>query len=94
MRATESMPCFQCCACGTLLITRDLRSMLLHLLTMGLQELLQRESNVTHVKATVVVVGDTHGQFHDLLEIFKIAGRESSTAVLDKMWPPASCVRV
>lgn len=29
---------------------------------------------MTHVKAPVVVVGDTHGQFHDLLEIFKIAG--------------------
>lgn len=38
------------------------------------QELLQQEANVTHVKAPVVVVGDTHGQFHDLLEIFKIAG--------------------
>lgn len=38
------------------------------------QELLQMEPNVTHVKAPVVVVGDTHGQFHDLLEIFKIAG--------------------
>jgi hypothetical protein len=40
----------------------------------SLQELLQQEPNVTHVKAPVVVVGDTHGQFHDLLEIFKIAG--------------------
>ena len=41
------------------------------------QELLQQEPNVTHVKAPVVVVGDTHGQFHDLLEIFKIAGARS-----------------
>jgi serine/threonine-protein phosphatase 2A catalytic subunit len=38
------------------------------------KELLQQESNVTHVHAPVVVVGDTHGQFHDLMEIFKIAG--------------------
>jgi hypothetical protein len=45
-----------------------------HAPTARLQELLQRESNVQHVKAPVVVVGDTHGQFHDLLEIFKIAG--------------------
>jgi serine/threonine-protein phosphatase 2A catalytic subunit len=39
------------------------------------KELLQQEQNVTHVRAPVVVVGDTHGQFHDLMEIFKIAGQ-------------------
>jgi serine/threonine-protein phosphatase 2A catalytic subunit len=47
-----------------------------------LQELLQREPNVTHVKAPVVVVGDTHGQFHDLMEIFKIAGNAPDTNYL------------
>jgi hypothetical protein len=35
---------------------------------------------VTHVRAPVVVVGDTHGQFHDLLEIFKIAGARAGPA--------------
>lgn len=39
------------------------------------KELLQQETNVTHVHAPVVVVGDTHGQFHDLMEIFKITGK-------------------
>lgn len=33
-----------------------------------------RESNVVHVKAPVTVVGDIHGQFFDLIEIFKIGG--------------------
>jgi hypothetical protein len=47
-----------------------------------LQELLARESNVTHVRAPVVVVGDTHGQFHDLMEIFKIAGSAPDTNFL------------
>jgi serine/threonine-protein phosphatase 2A catalytic subunit len=46
------------------------------------KELLQREPNVAHVKAPVVIVGDTHGQFHDLLEIFKIAGRAPDTNYL------------
>jgi serine/threonine-protein phosphatase PPG1 len=33
-----------------------------------------RESNVVHVRAPVTVVGDIHGQFFDLIEIFKIGG--------------------
>lgn len=46
------------------------------------KELLQQETNVTHVHAPVVVVGDTHGQFHDLMEIFKIAGPAPDTNYL------------
>ncbi len=46
------------------------------------KELLQQEANVTHVHAPVVVVGDTHGQFHDLMEIFKIAGKAPDTNYL------------
>jgi serine/threonine-protein phosphatase PPG1 len=38
------------------------------------KELLMRESNVVHVQAPVTVVGDIHGQFYDLIEIFKIGG--------------------
>ncbi|KAG0080299.1 putative serine/threonine protein phosphatase, partial [Podila epicladia] len=38
------------------------------------KELLMNESNVVHVSAPVTVVGDIHGQFYDLLEIFKIGG--------------------
>lgn len=32
------------------------------------------ESNVVHIQAPVTVVGDIHGQFFDLIEIFKIGG--------------------
>jgi hypothetical protein len=38
------------------------------------KELLMRESNVVHVQAPITVVGDIHGQFYDLIEIFKIGG--------------------
>jgi hypothetical protein len=38
------------------------------------KELLMRESNVVHVKAPITVVGDIHGQFFDLIEIFRIGG--------------------
>lgn len=33
-----------------------------------------QESNVVHIAAPVTVVGDIHGQFFDMLEIFKIGG--------------------
>jgi hypothetical protein len=36
--------------------------------------MLMKESNVVHIQAPVTVVGDIHGQFFDLLEIFKISG--------------------
>ncbi|KAK7403972.1 putative serine/threonine protein phosphatase [Neonectria magnoliae] len=38
------------------------------------KELLMRESNVVHVRAPITVVGDIHGQFFDLIEIFRIGG--------------------
>ncbi|KAK4169991.1 Metallo-dependent phosphatase-like protein [Cladorrhinum sp. PSN259] len=38
------------------------------------KELLMRESNVVHVQAPITVVGDIHGQFYDLIEIFRIGG--------------------
>ncbi|KAJ4352345.1 putative serine/threonine protein phosphatase [Didymosphaeria variabile] len=38
------------------------------------KELLMKESNVVHIKAPVTVVGDIHGQFFDMIEIFKIGG--------------------
>ena len=33
-----------------------------------------RESNVVHISAPVTVVGDIHGQFYDMIEIFRIGG--------------------
>src|SRR5579871_1822363 len=38
------------------------------------KELLMRESNVVHIRSPVTVVGDIHGQFYDLIEIFRIGG--------------------
>lgn len=41
------------------------------------KELLMKESNVVHISAPVTVVGDIHGQFFDMLEIFKIGEKKT-----------------
>ncbi|CAH1793612.1 unnamed protein product [Owenia fusiformis] len=46
------------------------------------KEILSKESNVQDVKCPVTVCGDVHGQFHDLMELFRIGGRSPDTNYL------------
>mmetsp|Transcript_8640 Transcript_8640/g.27115 ORF Transcript_8640/g.27115 Transcript_8640/m.27115 type:complete len:317 (+) Transcript_8640:272-1222(+) len=44
--------------------------------------ILREEKNMQLVRAPVVVVGDIHGQFYDMLELFNISGRPPYTNYL------------
>jgi len=46
------------------------------------REIFQRETNVQPVKCPVTVCGDVHGQFHDLVELFRIGGETPDTNYL------------
>ena len=46
------------------------------------REILVEESNVQGVKCPVTVCGDIHGQFHDLVELFRIGGNCPDTNYL------------
>ena len=46
------------------------------------REMAIEESNIQRVRAPVSIVGDIHGQFYDLLELFKINGRPPETNYL------------
>lgn len=46
------------------------------------REILQDESNVQPVRCPVTVCGDIHGQFHDLMELFRIGGPNPDTNYL------------
>lgn len=46
------------------------------------KEILIDESNVQPVRAPVMICGDIHGQFHDLMELFKIGGKVPDTNYL------------
>ncbi|KAG8298921.1 serine threonine-protein phosphatase [Homalodisca vitripennis] len=46
------------------------------------KEILAKESNVQQVKCPVTVCGDVHGQFHDLMELFRIGGKSPDTNYL------------
>lgn len=44
--------------------------------------MLVKESNVQPVRCPVTVCGDVHGQFHDLMELFRIGGHAPDTNYL------------
>lgn len=46
------------------------------------KEIFQNESNVQTVRTPVTICGDIHGQFYDLLELFKIGGQCPETNYL------------
>ena len=46
------------------------------------KEIFMSEPNMVQVPAPVTVVGDIHGQFYDLLEIFKVTGEPPFTNLL------------
>ena len=46
------------------------------------REVLSEESNVQPVRCPVTVCGDIHGQFYDLMELFRIGGRVPDTNYL------------
>lgn len=46
------------------------------------REILIEESNVQPVRSPVTICGDVHGQFHDLMELFRIGGRCPDTNYL------------
>ncbi|CAN0081369.1 unnamed protein product [Ectocarpus sp. 4 AP-2014] len=46
------------------------------------RDVLLEESNVQPVRCPVTVCGDVHGQFHDLMELFRIGGKAPDTNYL------------
>jgi len=46
------------------------------------KELLMEESNVVPLYSPIVVCGDIHGQFYDLMALFKIGGKAPETNYL------------
>ena len=44
--------------------------------------MLSKESNVQEVSCPVTVCGDVHGQFHDLMELFRVGGNCPDTNYL------------
>lgn len=46
------------------------------------KEILQNEANVKAVPSPVTIVGDTHGQYHDVVELFMLGGPSPDTNYL------------
>jgi serine/threonine-protein phosphatase PPG1 len=52
------------------------------LLCAKVKEILAEEPNVVSVSSPVTVAGDVHGQFYDLIELFKVGGFLPDTSYL------------
>ncbi|XP_028967618.1 serine/threonine-protein phosphatase 2A catalytic subunit alpha isoform-like [Galendromus occidentalis] len=52
------------------------------LLTKKAKEILSKENNIHAVACPITVCGDIHGQFYDLLELFRIGGRPPDCSYL------------
>ena len=46
------------------------------------KELLMEESNIQPVTTPVTVCGDIHGQFYDLLELFRVGGEVPTSSYI------------
>lgn len=53
-----------------------------NLISLQAKEILSNESNIQSVNAPITICGDIHGQFHDLLELFKVGGNCPDTNYL------------
>ena len=53
------------------------------------KELMLEESTVQAVSSPVTICGDIHGQFHDLLELFRTGGEcpHTSYIFMVRLWP-------
>lgn len=54
------------------------------------KECLMEESNIQPVRTPVTVCGDIHGQFYDLLELFRVAGGMPDDAPAAPLSPPVT----
>lgn len=54
----------------------------LRVLCEKVKEILVEEPNLQYVQTPVTICGDIHGQFHDLMELFKVGGDISTTNYL------------
>ena len=56
--------------------------MTIKLICYKVKEVLATEENVKQVRSPVTVVGDVHGQFYDLIELFRVGGEIPNTNYL------------
>lgn len=61
---------------------KQLDKLVIRVITQKAVEILRKEENIRHLRAPVSVVGDLHGQFYDLLELFKVGGLPPNASYL------------